>query len=296
MNGESLGRKAARLRELHHGPKILILVNVWDVASARLLESMGLPAVATSSAAVANSLGYADGQRISRREMLGVVRRIAAAVSVPVTADMEAGYSESPEGMAETAHELLEAGAVGLNLEDSYEVGPTPAPTILRKRQETRLAELSLQQEKLKALKQAARAEGVDLVLNARTDPYLLSGVDDGWRFQETVRRATAYRDTGADCIFVPGLSDAVTIQRLLEESPGPLNVLGSKGGLSVPELERLGVARLSLGSGPARAALAAFRRIVREVVGHGTYHCMTDDTLSYDEMQQLLEGGSQSR
>jgi len=272
-------RKAARLRELHRGTKILILLNVWDVASARLIESMGLPAVATSSAAVANSLGYADGERISRGEMLAVVRRISAAVKVPLTADMEGGYCNLPEGMAETAHELLEAGAVGLNLEDSH--------------QERKLVDVSLQQEKLRALKEAGRTEGVDLVLNARTDPYLLKDAGDTWRIEETVCRARAYRDAGADCIFVPGLSDAETIRRLLEESPGPLNVLAGKGGLPVPELERLGVARLSLGSGPARAALAAFRRIAREVLDQGTYHSMTEDTLTYDEMQRLLQGDS---
>jgi len=279
MSRDLLIRKAARLRELHRGTKILILLNVWDVASARLIESMGLPAVATSSAAVANSLGYADGERISRSEMLAVVRRISAAVKVPLTADMEGGYCNLPEGMAETAHELLEAGAVGLNLEDSH--------------QERKLVDVSLQQEKLRALKEAGRTEGVDLVLNARTDPYLLKDAGDTWRFEETVCRARAYRDAGADCIFVPGLSDAETIRRLLEESPGPLNVLAGKGGLPVPELERLGVARLSLGSGPARAALAAFRRIAREVLDQGTYHSMTEDTLTYDEMQRLLQGNS---
>jgi len=249
------------------------------VASARLIESMGLPAVATSSAAVANSLGYTDGERISRGEMLAVVRRIAAAVNVAVTADMEGGYCNLPEGMAETAHELLEAGAVGLNLEDSHG--------------EKELVDVSLQLEKLRALKEAGRAEGVDLVLNARTDPYLLKNADDTWRFEETVCRARVYRDAGADCIFVPGLNDAETIQRVLEVSPGPLNVLAGKGGLSVPELERLGVARLSLGSGPARAALATFRRIAREVLDHGTYDSMIDDTFTYDEMQRLLQGRS---
>ena len=276
MDSHLLDRKATRLRELHRGPSILILVNVWDVAGARLIESMGLPAVATSSAAVARSLGYPDGEHISRGEMLGVVGRIADAVKVPVTADMEAGYGKTPEGMAGTARELLEAGAVGLNLEDSY--------------QESRLVDLSLQRQKLIALKDAARAEGVHVVLNARTDAYLLKAVDDDWRFQEAVRRAKAYRDAGADCIFVPGLNDAATIRRLLEESPGPLNVLAAKGGLSVPELERLGVARLSLGSGPARAALAAFRRIAREVLDHGTYHSMTEDTFTYEEIQQLFK------
>jgi len=279
MGRDLLIRKAARLRELHRGPRILILLNVWDVASARLIESMGLPAVATSSAAVANSLGYADGERIPRGEMLAAVRRIATAVKVPVTADMEGGYCKFSEGMAETVHELLESGAVGLNLEDSHE--------------ENTLVDVSLQLEKVKAIKEAGRAAGVDLVLNARTDPYLVKEADDTWRFQETVCRAKAYRDAGADCIFVPGLSNAVTIRRVLQESPGPLNVLAGKDGLSVPELERLGVARLSLGSAPARAALATFRRIAREVLDHGTYDSMNDETFPYDEMQRLLQGGS---
>src|ERR1700722_14307255 len=121
MTNESLARKADRFLQLHQGPRILVLANVWDVASARIVEDAGFEAIATSSAAVANSLGYPDGQRISRNEMLGVVRRIAAKVSCPVSADLEGGYGDDSAAMAETARALIEAGAVGLNLEDGVD-------------------------------------------------------------------------------------------------------------------------------------------------------------------------------
>src|SRR5215471_2566035 len=118
MNKAEQARKAARLKELHHGPRILVMANAWDAISARIVEDIGFPAVATTSAGVANALGYPDGQRVSRDEMLEVVARVARAVTVPVTADMEAGDGTTPKEMAETARATVEAGAVGLNLED----------------------------------------------------------------------------------------------------------------------------------------------------------------------------------
>jgi 2-methylisocitrate lyase-like PEP mutase family enzyme len=266
---------AERLRGLHHGGKILVLVNVWDVAGARLLEQMEMPAVATSSAAIASMLGYVDGERISRDEMLEIVQRIADGVELPVTADLEAGYAKTPEGAATTVSALLETGAVGMNLEDGEG--------------EKRLADLALQVEKIRAVKEAGRAAGVDIVLNARSDAYLLPEGEASWRFKEAVRRATAFREAGADCVFLPGLGDAGMIKRFLKESPGPLNILISKGGLPTGNLERLGVARASYGSGPARAALATFRRIVEEVRTVGTCRAMTEDLFSYDEIQALM-------
>jgi 2-methylisocitrate lyase-like PEP mutase family enzyme len=275
MDKTRLNGLAERLRRLHHGGKILVLVNVWEVAGARVLERMGMPAVATSSAAIASMLGYADGERISRDEMLGMVQRIATGVGLPVTADLEAGYAKTPEGTATTASALLEAGAVGMNLEDGEE--------------EKRLTDLALQVEKIHAAKDVGRAAGVDIVLNARSDVFLLPYGGARWRFKEAVRRATAFREAGAGCVFLPGLGDAGTIERFLKESPGPLNILISKGGLPTGELERLGVARASYGSGPARAALATFRRIVEEAQAAGTCRAMTEDLFSYDEMQALM-------
>jgi predicted thioesterase len=159
---EQQKQKAEGLRALHRGPRILVLPNAWDVASARLLEEAGFGAIATTSAGIAFTLGYPDGQRISREEMLAVVGRIAAAVKVPVTADVEAGYGDRPEDAARTARDVIEAGAVGMNLEDGTDDPQHP------------LSDLALQVERLAAVQEAARSAGVPVVLNARTDVYLL--------------------------------------------------------------------------------------------------------------------------
>src|SRR5262244_3340176 len=155
-------QKATLLKALHHGPRILVLANAWDAVSARIVEEIGFPAVATTSAGIAAALGYPDGQRVSRDEMLGVVGRIARAVKVPVTADMEAGYGTTPAQMAETARALIDAGAVGLNLED------------MTGDDESSQVELGLQMEKIRAIREASASAGVPLVINARTDVYLM--------------------------------------------------------------------------------------------------------------------------
>ena len=153
--------KALGLLRLHGEPKILVLPNVWDVASARLVERAGFKAIASSSAAIANSLGYPDGERISRAEMLAAVKRIAGKVALPVTADLEAGYGSAPEDMAETAKAMIEAGAVGLNLEDGTDDPASP------------LIETELHASKVRRIREAASALGIHVVINARTDVYL---------------------------------------------------------------------------------------------------------------------------
>jgi 2-methylisocitrate lyase-like PEP mutase family enzyme len=215
--------------------------------------------VATTSAGIAFTLGYPDGQKISREEMLARVARIARAVKVPVTADVEAGYGDRPEDAADTARGVIEAGAVGMNLEDG-----TDRPG--------QLVELSLQLEKIRAVREAGLTSGVLLVLNARTDVYLEQVGAAETRYDETVRRLLAYRDAGADCVFAPGLRDAETISRLVRDVRCPLNILAGPGFPSVPELERLGVARVSLGSAPMRATLGLVRRMAEELKNTGTY------------------------
>jgi 2-methylisocitrate lyase-like PEP mutase family enzyme len=251
--------KAHAFRAMHHGSKILLLPNVWDVASARTFEEAGFGAMATTSAGIAFTLGYPDGQKISREEMLARVTRIARAVKVPVTADVEAGYGDHPEDAAETARGVIEAGAVGMNLEDG-----TDRPG--------QLVELSLQLEKIRAVREAALKSGVLLVLNARTDVYLEQVGAPETRYDQTVRRLLAYRDAGADCVFAPGLRDAETISRLVRDVQCPLNILAGPGFASVPELEKLGVARVSLGSAPMRATLGLMRRMAEELMSTGTY------------------------
>jgi 2-methylisocitrate lyase-like PEP mutase family enzyme len=272
--------KAAALRNLHSGREILLLPNVWDVASARIVEESGFKAIATSSAGVAFSLGYPDGQVISREEMLAAIARIAKAVKVPVTADVESGYGKTPEDATRTARAVIDAGAVGMNLEDA--VGDSsPA-----------LVELPLQLEKIRAVREIADRVRVPLVLNARTDVYLLQIGDPAKRYDETIRRLSAYRDAGADCVFAPGLRDAATIGKLVADLKCPVNILAGPGSPSVPELFKLGVARVSLGSGPMRAALGHLRRVATELKILGTYSVL-DHAPSHAEMN-LLMGRSQ--
>jgi 2-methylisocitrate lyase-like PEP mutase family enzyme len=257
--------KAVQFRQLHRGPGALVLPNAWDVASARIFEDAGFPAIATTSAGIAFSLGYPDGQRISREEMMARIGRIARAVKVPVTADVEWGYGSNAEDMARTTREVIEAGAVGLNLEDT--TGRADQP----------LLNLPQAIDKIKAVREAAAALHVPLVVNARTDIYLLAGGNPDADYYEAVRRLIAFRDAGADCVFAPGFKDAETIGRLVKAVECPLNILAVPGTPSIAELEKLGVARVSVGSGFMRATLGLLRRAAGELKSAGTYEVLSD-------------------
>nr|MDQ3823475.1 isocitrate lyase/phosphoenolpyruvate mutase family protein [Actinomycetota bacterium] len=216
--------KAERLRELHRGPPILVLPNAWDAASATAFARLeGCRAIATTSAAIAEAHGYEDGERIPRDEMLAAVARIARAVELPVTADLEAGYGDP----AATAEAAIDAGAVGLNLED-------------------RLGSVEEHVTRIRVVRAVAESRGVQLVVNARTDVFLRGDGD----VDEAVRRGNAYLDAGADCVFPIMVADRGAIARLVSELRGPMNVLHRPGVSPVAELERLGVARVSVGSG----------------------------------------------
>jgi 2-methylisocitrate lyase-like PEP mutase family enzyme len=269
--------RARSLRELHRGPKALLLPNVWDVASARVIEAAGFPAIATTSAGIAFSVGYPDGQQIPRDEMLARVGRMVRAVTVPVTADVEAGYGSRPEDAGRTAEGIIELGAVGMNLEDGTLDPARP------------LVERTLQVEKIRAVREAARKAGVELVLNARTDVYWGEVGPPEWRYGEALLRMRAYRDAGADCVFVPGLRDPGTISRLVREVECPVNILAAPGSPPVPELERLGVARISLGSGPMRATLGVLRRVAEELKNNGTYATL-EGAPPYTQVNQLFK------
>jgi 2-methylisocitrate lyase-like PEP mutase family enzyme len=273
-NSNSQAAKANLFRNLHRGPKILLLPNAWDVASACILENAGVAAIATTSAGVAFTLGYPDGQKITREEMLAVVGRIAAKVKIPVTADIEAGYGNRPEDAALTARAVIEAGAVGLNLEDRTD--------------DRRLVDLSLQLEKIAAVRENSRKMGVPLVLNARTDVYLLEAGKPERRFGETVKRLIAFREAGADCLFAPGVRDLEVISRLVRELQHPVNILAGPGSPPIPELQKIGVARVSLGSSPMRATLGLVRRIAQELETAGTYQSL-EDAPSHAEVNQLF-------
>ncbi|MGE0745974.1 MAG: isocitrate lyase/phosphoenolpyruvate mutase family protein [Rhodospirillales bacterium] len=267
--------RADAFRKLHQGPDILLLPNAWDVASAMLLAEAGFPAIATTSAGVAFLYGYADGQVITRDEMLAMVRPIAERVPVPVTADMEAGYGPRPEDVAETVRRTIEAGAVGLNLEDGTHKVEAP------------LMDMTLMVERVRAAREAADAAGVPIVINARTDGFWTGGAGAAV-FDDAVKRANAYRKAGADCLFVPFVSDGPLIGRLAKEIDGPVNVLAVAKTPPVPELQALGVRRVSVGGAIARAAYGVVRQAAQELKSTGTWGFMAG-AVPHPEMNKLL-------
>ncbi|RSO34907.1 3-methyl-2-oxobutanoate hydroxymethyltransferase [Streptomyces sp. WAC 06725] len=276
--------KARAFRALHdsarqHGAP-LVLPNAWDTASARLIEDAGAPAVATTSAGAAWGLGTADGDRLGRDRALELIARIAAAVRVPVTADIEGGYGDGPEEVAETVRGVLAAGAVGVNIEDATHGGTAP----LRPAPE--------QAARLAAARRAADAAGVPLFLNARIDTYLTAaGPDEEARLKDTLERASVYVEAGADGIFVPGAVRPGTVRALAEGIAAPLNVMAGPGAPSVAELGALGVARVSVGAGIAQAAHALVREAAREILTAGTYATLAGG-LEYGELNSLFGRG----
>jgi 2-methylisocitrate lyase-like PEP mutase family enzyme len=258
---------AADFLELHHGQGF-VLPNAWDPGSARLLEQCGFPALATTSAGIAFALGRPDAS-VDGDRMLEHVARIVESVAVPVTADLEAGYGESPEAVARTVARVVDLGAVGANLEDQvggelFEVGEAAA--------------------RIAAARDAA-PKGT-FVINARTDTYFGAGTGDV--FEATVERATRYVEAGADCVFVPGVDEAETIRRLAAEIPAPLNIVAGLAAtrLDAPTLFSLGVKRISLGGSIARAAFSLVERAGRELLESGTLGFL-DGAISYAELQR---------
>ncbi len=267
--------KTSLFRRLHQGPSILLLPNAWDVASAKIFSALGFPAIATTSSGIANCLGYADGENIPLDEMLFMIKRIVKAVELPVTADIEAGYTNEMEELSRIIASVIRLGVVGINLEDSSA--------------SDELIDIDLQTEKLRTVRDAALSLGVNLFINARIDVYLLGVVEPEARFRNTVDRARAYKAAGADCIFIPGVADERVIGSLVKNIPGPINILAVANTPPTEVLEKIGVARVSMGSGPARACATLAHRIGRELLDQGTYSSFTQDVMTYKEMNSLF-------
>lgn len=274
----ALKAKADAFRSMHHAPPMLILPNAWDAVTARLFVKAGARAIATTSAGIAATLGYADGQNVPRELMVEAFARIARVVDVPVTADIESGYADSSKGVGESIRAVIKAGAVGVNLEDS--TGDPSQP----------LFALEQQIERIQAAREAADNADVPVVINVRTDVYLANVGDVASRFGETLRRLNAYREAGADCLFVPGVTDMPTLTQLVHSVPGPLNVLVGPGMPSVADLQRIGIARLSVGSGIMRATLAVARDAAEELLQKGTYSTFLDRNIPYNEVNELMK------
>lgn len=251
--------KAAAFRALHD-TGVLVLPNAWDAGSAVLIAQAGAAAIATTSGGVAWSLGRTDGHGLSRTEMVEQVRRIAAAVDVPVTADIEGGYGPAPDDVAETVAGAVAAGAVGINLEDSRAPGGP-------------LFDAAAQSERVQAARTAAAAAGLpELLINVRTDVFLFGIGDADGRLDDVLARASAYQSAGADCLFVPGLVDLDVLAELVKVAPLPINAMAGPGAPSVAEFASAGVRRVSVGTAISQAAYTVARRAAAELLTAGTY------------------------
>ncbi|MFC7136228.1 isocitrate lyase/PEP mutase family protein [Halobaculum litoreum] len=284
MDHDTQRERAETLRALHTaGDGPLVLPNAWDAGSAVIFADAGFDAIGTTSAGIAAAQGVPDGEHLSREAMLAVVERIANAVSVPVTADIEAGYGDTPAEVADTVRATVDAGAVGVNLEDG--TGDPDRP----------LADTAAHAAVIRAARAAADAADVPVVVNGRTDVFWLGVGDEATRLERAVERANAYAEAGADCLFVPGVTDTETIGALVDRLDAPLNVLGGPGAPPVDALAAAGVARVSVGSGPMRATLGLLREIAGELHDEGTYGAMAGG-IPYGDLKELLAAAAERR
>lgn len=261
---------AKRFRELHGVGQLLVLPNAWDAGSARLIESCGAKAIATTSSGVAWSCGYPDGDAIPPRVLADAVARIARVLSVPLTIDAEGGYATDPVAVGETIAAVIDAGAVGINLEDG-----SGSPDLMC--------------AKITAARNAAARAGVDLFINARTDVFLRGLVSPELRVGETIARARRYQETGCDGLFVPGASDSQAIRELVVGTALPLNIMILPTVLPIAELAELGVRRISAGAAIAQAAHGLTRKATTQLLRDGHYEAMFEVSVGYAEMNGLF-------
>ena len=259
MDARTQQQYAETFHGLHRTGDPLVLFNAWDVATAEAIAKTSL-AVATSSGAVASALGYADGENAPLDLVTGLVSRMTASVSVPVSIDLEAGYGDTPDAAANSAAKILKAGAIGINIEDGLSGG------------KRRLVDPGLHAAKIRAVRDTAQELGIHLFINARTDPFLLKFGSPDECLNEAARRAKVYADAGADGIFVPGLSDLALIEKLVQLTPLPVNIMVTQGVPEIADLARVGVRRISLGPWPMMAAMRVIGQAAAAVAASKQY------------------------
>lgn len=257
--------KAELFLKLHHDKEILVIVNSWDPGSSRLIEASGFKAVGTTSMGISASLGYPDCEQISFPEMLQAIKNIADKITLPLTVDIEGGFGNNTMDIVTNIRKVIETGVVGINLEDSVKLSPD-------------LLDPSEFSDRIAAVRELSGSLGIHLVINARTDSFLTSSGPANKRLDESIKRGNIYKDAGADCIFVPNITDVNSISTLVREIDAPVNILANpSNGTALPpglkELEEIGVARLSVGSSLMKSTLALIKRVADEIITAGSYN-----------------------
>ena len=261
---------AKSFHALHEEKDILILPNAWDAGSAKVIEDAGAKAIATSSAGVAWALGFTDGDKLPPRLLADLTARITATINIPLSVDFEGGYTTNPQKVGENLKPIIDAGAVGINIEDGE-----GSPELLAK--------------KIEKVRKAAESLGIDVFINARTDVYLAEIGSPESRVGETIERATRYREAGANGIFVPGLSESADIKAIVPEVKMPLNVMAVPDLPAAKELRKLGVRRLSSGTGIPQSIWGRVAELAKGFLGTGVSTPMFEHSMPYGTLQRLF-------
>lgn len=281
MANQTINTKIETFHKLHLQSSTFILPNAWNPISAKMFQDSGFKAIGTTSAGIAIALGYPDGQKLPVQKMIDVTKDIVDAVDVPVSADIEAGYGNTVEDVLDTVKRVMDVGVVGINIEDG--TGDPNEP----------IAELSYQMKVIEAIRELSHStysRTAPFFINARTDFYWLNIGSETERFVNTIERAKAFEQAGADCIFIPGVSNEQTIRELRSEISKPINLLAGPNMPTVQELSDLKIERLSCGSGPFRAVATLIRAMSDEMMNDQTFNLMNDGTLSYQEIANFIE------
>lgn len=270
--------KAEAFKKLHDTGKLLILPNVWDSLSALLLQDLGYPAVATASASMAFTNGLKDGENISFEKLLTQLKEIANSVSLPVSADIESGYADNNHQLSENINALLDAGIIGINIEDTdKKIGG--------------LLTIEQECERIKLLRTTATAKGIPLFINARVDTYIrMHNSSEEEKLEETIRRGNAYKEAGADCIFPITMKKYEEIKTLVSELKMPVNIITIPGIPPLDALEEIGVARVSLGASFLKIAMQAMKNLAVQLKDKRGLNDITTNTITSDYLESLIE------
>jgi 2-methylisocitrate lyase-like PEP mutase family enzyme len=273
--------QAEHFRQLHKTERPLVLANAWDAASAHMLAAAGAEAVATSSGAMSWAHGVQDGGHLHLRTVCTALREIVSvAGDLPVTADIESGYAQTPEGVRASVAAVIDAGVVGINIEDSGAPAGSPAAPLYT------VADMAA---RIDAAREAAQDSGVRLFINLRTDVYLFGVGHEEGRYDDVITRARAYQAAGADGLFVPGLLDLGVLSRISQATDLPVNAMWLPGAPSPADLVNAGIARLSVGTALFQSTYTFAKRVTQQLISESTYLGL-DDALSFDDFNGAFQ------